>query len=148
MILVASTTAPAGPEDVVGRAMTRVGAQIERFLAPVEPGNLLLLAYKDEMPIDLRAGLFPSAKAERVDLVLPPLLARYRIRLGSRLPGPRRLAGLGICAHPTLRDAGGSTRLRQRLPCNTPGTSYFDHRVGAFVFVFDVGRNIELVLLQ
>ena len=42
-ILVASTTAPAGPEDIVGQAMVRIGAQMERFLAPVEPGNLLLV---------------------------------------------------------------------------------------------------------
>jgi len=43
-ILIASTTAPAGPEDVIGRAMSRLGAHMERFLAPVEPGNLMLLA--------------------------------------------------------------------------------------------------------
>src|SRR5579872_2591940 len=48
VILVASTTAPAGPEDVIGQAIMRVGGSMERFLAPVEPGNLLLLAYKDE----------------------------------------------------------------------------------------------------
>src|SRR5436305_1029473 len=46
VILVASTTAPAGPEDVIGQAMTRVGGLVERFLAPVEPGNLMLMAYK------------------------------------------------------------------------------------------------------
>ena len=51
VILVASTTAPAGPEDVVGRAMSRVGCHLERFLAPVEPGNLFLLGYKDDAPI-------------------------------------------------------------------------------------------------
>ena len=79
LILVASTTAPAGPEDVVGRAMARVGAQIERFLAPVEPGNLLLLGYKDDVPIISAPGCFRSAKANVVDLILPPLLARYRI---------------------------------------------------------------------
>jgi len=50
-ILIASTTAPAGPDDVVGRAMLQVGCQFERFLAPVEPGNLLLLGYKDDTPI-------------------------------------------------------------------------------------------------
>src|ERR1700761_1700988 len=50
-IMVASTTAPAGPEDVVGRAMLKLGAHIERFLAPVEPGNLMLLGYKDDIPI-------------------------------------------------------------------------------------------------
>jgi molybdenum cofactor cytidylyltransferase len=79
MILIASTTAPAGPEDVVGHAMARVGAQIERFLAPVEPGNLLLLAYKDDVPMISAPGCFRSAKPNVVDLILPPLLARYRI---------------------------------------------------------------------
>jgi molybdenum cofactor cytidylyltransferase len=79
VILVASTTAPAGPEDVIGRAMTRIGCHIERFLAPVEPGNLFLLGYKDESPIVSAPGCFRSAKPNVVDLVLPPLLARYRI---------------------------------------------------------------------
>src|SRR3984885_12174996 len=76
-ILVASTTAPAGPEDVVGQAMISVGAQVERFLAPVEPGNLLLLGYKDDIPIVSAPGCFRSAKPNVVDLVLPPMLARY-----------------------------------------------------------------------
>jgi molybdenum cofactor cytidylyltransferase len=79
LILVASTTAPAGPEDAVGRAMTRVGGQLERFLAPVEPGNLLMLAYKDEVPVISAPGCFRSAKPNVVDLILPPLLARYRV---------------------------------------------------------------------
>jgi molybdenum cofactor cytidylyltransferase len=79
VILVASTTAPAGPEDVVGRALARVGGEMERFLAPVEPGNLLMLAYKDDVPIVSAPGCFRSAKPNVVDLVLPPLLARYRV---------------------------------------------------------------------
>ena len=79
VILVASTTAPAGPEDVVGRAMTRVGCHLERFLAPVEPGNLFLLGYKDDIPIVSAPGCFRSAKLNVVDLVLPPMLARYRV---------------------------------------------------------------------
>lgn len=78
-VLVASTTAPAGPEDVIGQAMLKVGAQFERFLAPVEPGNLLLLGYKNETPILSAPGCFRSAKPNVVDLVLPPLLARYRV---------------------------------------------------------------------
>ena len=78
-ILVASTTAPAGPEDIIGQAMLKVGAQVERFLAPVEPGNLLLMAYKDEVPIISAPGCFRSAKPNVVDLVLPPLLARYHV---------------------------------------------------------------------
>ena len=79
VILVASTTAPAGPEDVIGQAMLKVGAQVERFLAPVEPGNLMLMAYRDEIPIVSAPGCFRSAKPNVVDLVLPPLLARYHV---------------------------------------------------------------------
>ncbi|MBK5290280.1 MAG: molybdopterin-binding protein [Acidobacteriia bacterium] len=79
VVLMASTTAPAGPEDVVGRAMARVGCHMEKFLAPVEPGNLLLMGYKDEIPIVSAPGCFRSAKSNVVDLVLPPMLARYRM---------------------------------------------------------------------
>jgi hypothetical protein len=78
-ILIASTTAPAGPEDVIGRAMVQIGCDLERFLAPVEPGNLLLLAFKDEIGIVSAPGCFRSIKPNVVDLVSPPLLARYRV---------------------------------------------------------------------
>lgn len=78
-VLVASTTAPAGPGDIVGRAMEKIGCQIERFLAPVEPGNLLLMAYKDDVPILSAPGCFRSLKPNVVDLLMPPLMARYRV---------------------------------------------------------------------
>jgi molybdenum cofactor cytidylyltransferase len=79
LILIASTTAPAGPEDVVGRALDSAGGQIERFLAPVEPGNLMMLSYREDTPIVSAPGCFRSAKPNVVDLILPPLLARYRV---------------------------------------------------------------------
>lgn len=78
-VLVASTTAPAGPEDVIGRSLVRLGAQVERFLAPVEPGNLMLLAYNDTVPIVSAPCCFRSAKPNILDFILPPLLAKYRI---------------------------------------------------------------------
>jgi molybdenum cofactor cytidylyltransferase len=78
-ILVASTTAPAGPEDVIGRSMAALGAHLERFLAPVEPGNLMLLSYKDDIPIVSAPCCFRSAKPNVLDLILPPMLAKYRI---------------------------------------------------------------------
>ena len=59
--------------------MQSVGAQIERFLAPVEPGNLLLMGYLDDLPIVSAPGCFRSVKPNVVDLILPPMLARYRI---------------------------------------------------------------------
>jgi molybdenum cofactor cytidylyltransferase len=79
VVLVASTTAPAGPGDAVGRAMARIGCQIERFLAPVEPGNLLLMGYKGEIPIMSAPGCFRSLKPNVLDLILPPLLAQYKV---------------------------------------------------------------------
>ena len=79
VILVASTTAPAGPEDVIGQSILKIGASMERFLAPVEPGNLLMLAYKDGIPVISAPGCFRSAKPNVVDLMLPPLLAKYRV---------------------------------------------------------------------
>jgi molybdenum cofactor cytidylyltransferase len=78
-VLIASTTAPAGPEDVIGRAMMRIESHIEKFLAPVEPGNLLLFGYKEEIPIVSAPGCFRSAKTNVVDLLMPPMLSRYRI---------------------------------------------------------------------
>jgi molybdenum cofactor cytidylyltransferase len=78
-MLIASTTAPAGPADVIGRSMARVGCSLERFLAPVEPGNLLLLGYKDGVPVVSAPGCFRSGKPNVVDLILPALLARYRV---------------------------------------------------------------------
>ena len=79
LVLIASTTAPAGPLDVVGQAMERIGCRLERFLAPVEPGNLLLLAYSGDVPVVSAPGCFRSPKPNVVDLLLPPLLARYRV---------------------------------------------------------------------
>ena len=79
VILIASTTAPAGPEDVIGRSMSAIGCHMERFLAPVEPGNLLLLGYMDNIPIISAPGCYRSAKPNVVDLILPPMLARYRV---------------------------------------------------------------------
>jgi molybdenum cofactor cytidylyltransferase len=82
-LLIASTTAPAGPSDVVGRAMLRAGCSPERFLAPVEPGHLFLLGYRDAVPVISAPGCFHSAKPNVLDLVLPPILAQYRITAGD-----------------------------------------------------------------
>jgi molybdenum cofactor cytidylyltransferase len=79
VIIVASTTAPACPEDVVGRSLAQIGCHLERFMAPVEPGNLLLLAYKDDIPVLCAPGCYRSVKPNVVDLLLPTLLARYRM---------------------------------------------------------------------
>jgi molybdenum cofactor cytidylyltransferase len=78
-VLIASTTAPARPDDVIGRALARAGSKIECFLAPVEPGSLLLLGYKDQVPILCAPGCFRPARPNVLDLILPPLLAGHRV---------------------------------------------------------------------
>ncbi len=78
-VLVASTTAPADPDDAVGRGILAAGCQLERFLAPVEPGNLMMLAYKENTPVVSAPGCFRSIRTNVLDLILPPILARYRI---------------------------------------------------------------------
>jgi molybdenum cofactor cytidylyltransferase len=88
VVLLASTTAPAGPEDVVGSAMSQCGCRIESFLAPVEPGNLLLLGYLEDIPVVAAPGCFRSPKQNVVDLILPALLARYPL-------GVSEIAALG-----------------------------------------------------
>lgn len=79
IVLIGSTTAPAGPDDAIGQAMMKIGCPIERYLAPVEPGNLLLLGYKNDIPVVSAPGCFRSAKQNVIDLLLPPMLAQYRI---------------------------------------------------------------------
>lgn len=79
LVLIASTTAPSGPEDVIGRALVRLGAHLERYLAPVEPGNLMMLSYKDDIPILSAPCCFRSPKPNILDLIVPPMLAKYRI---------------------------------------------------------------------
>ncbi len=78
-VLIASTTAPSGPQDVVGRALVRLEASVERFLVPVEPGNLTMLTYKDDIPVVSAPCCFRSPKPNILDVLLPPMLAKYRL---------------------------------------------------------------------
>jgi molybdenum cofactor cytidylyltransferase len=59
--------------------LLRLGALVERFLAPVEPGNLTMLTYKDEIPVVSAPCCFRSPKPNILDVLLPPMLAKYRI---------------------------------------------------------------------
>jgi molybdopterin biosynthesis enzyme len=59
------------------------GGRIEHYGAPVEPGNLLLLAYIDRpngaLPIIGAPGCVRSRSVNIVDLLLPRLLAGERV---------------------------------------------------------------------
>ena len=123
-VLIASTTAPAGPDDVIGRAMVRAGCHIERFLAPVEPGNLFLLGYKDDVPDSVRSRLLPLRETQcRGFDAAAHAGALPCLGLGSRLPRAWRIAGLNglLCGAP-FRGARGryprNVRLFFVLPAN------------------------------
>lgn len=76
-------------DDVALRALRAVGAEVTVHGAPVEPGNLLALAYWQSKPIVCAPGCAKSLSRNVVDLVLP------RLFIGERL-GPREVAALAM----------------------------------------------------
>ena len=79
MILLAGETAIMDSHDIVPRAVVRAGGRIESVGAPVDPGNLLMLAYIDDVPVIGAPGCARSKKINIVDWILPRLLAGDRL---------------------------------------------------------------------
>jgi molybdenum cofactor cytidylyltransferase len=79
LIVLAGETAIMDRRDIVPRAVERVGGRVECVGAPVDPGNLLMLAYLDDVPILGAPGCARSRKVNIVDWVLPRLLAGDRL---------------------------------------------------------------------
>jgi molybdenum cofactor cytidylyltransferase len=88
LIVLAGETAIVDRHDIAPRAIERAGGEVTAFGAPVDPGNLLLLAYLGAVPVLGAPGCARSSKHNVVDAVLPRLLA------GDRL-GRADLAALG-----------------------------------------------------
>jgi molybdenum cofactor cytidylyltransferase len=74
MILLAGETAIMDSQDIVPRAIQRAGGSVESVGAPVDPGNLLMVAYLKEVPVVGAPGCARSRKTNIVDWVLPRLL--------------------------------------------------------------------------
>jgi hypothetical protein len=79
LILLAGETSVMDEEDITPRGITRAGGAIELYGAPVEPGNLLLLAYRGAVPIVGAPGCIKSRATNVVDLILPRLLIGERV---------------------------------------------------------------------
>ena len=88
MILIAGETAIMDTHDIVPRAVERAGGTVESVGAPVDPGNLLMLAYVNNVPVVGAPGCARSKKINIVDWLLPRLL------VGDRLTR-RDIVGLG-----------------------------------------------------
>ena len=74
LIILAGETAVQDRHDIAPRAIERAGGHITCFGAPVDPGNLLVLAYLAQTPILGAPGCVRSRKTNIIDWVLPRLL--------------------------------------------------------------------------
>lgn len=79
LILIAGETAIMDTHDIVPRAVERAGGHVESVGAPVDPGNLLMLAYLNDVPIVGTPGCARSRKTNIVDWILPRLLVGDRL---------------------------------------------------------------------
>lgn len=79
LIILAGETAIMDRYDIAPRAVERAGGELTCFGAPVDPGNLLMLAYLDRIPILGAPGCVRSPKRNIVDEVLPRLLVGDRL---------------------------------------------------------------------
>jgi molybdenum cofactor cytidylyltransferase len=79
LIVLAGETAIMDRHDIVPRAVERAGGQVEALGAPVDPGNLLMIAYLGAAAVVGAPGCARSRKVNIVDWVLPRLLAGDRL---------------------------------------------------------------------
>lgn len=79
-VIIAGETSIMDASDVTPTGIVQAGGRIEVYGAPVEPGNLLLLAYANNVPIMGAPGCVKSRDTNVVDLILPRLLAGERVR--------------------------------------------------------------------
>jgi molybdopterin biosynthesis enzyme len=85
LIVVAGETSVVDSDDVTPRGIGLAGGRVEHYGAPVEPGNLLLLAYLGQrggppLPVLGAPGCVRSRDTNIVDLLLPRLMAGEQIR--------------------------------------------------------------------
>jgi molybdopterin biosynthesis enzyme len=83
LVIIAGETSIMDQDDVTPRGIRLAGGMVEHYGAPVEPGNLLLLASiirnGATLPILGAPGCVRSRDVNIVDLLLPRLLAGERL---------------------------------------------------------------------
>ncbi len=79
MILLAGETSVMDADDLAPQAIRAIGGEVVHHGVPVEPGNLLLLAYYRDVPIVGAPGCAKSKSDNVVDRVLPRLAAGERL---------------------------------------------------------------------
>jgi len=100
LVIIAGQTAVMDEDDITLRALRKAGAGMALSGAPVDPGNLLALAYCSGTPVMCAPGCAKGLKRNVVDMVLPRLL------LGDRL-SRRDIAALGLGGFLTAAERAG-----------------------------------------
>jgi molybdenum cofactor cytidylyltransferase len=100
LLIIAGQTSVMDQDDITMRALREAGAETTLSGAPVEPGNLLALAYLPGTPVMCAPGCAKGLKRNVVDLVLPRLL------LGDRLER-RDIAALALGGFLTAAERAG-----------------------------------------
>jgi molybdenum cofactor cytidylyltransferase len=103
LLIIAGQTSVMDEDDTTLRALRRAGAALTLSGAPVEPGNLLALAYLPGTPVMCAPGCAKGLKRNVVDLVLPRLL------LGDRLER-QDIAALALGGFLTAAQRSGELR--------------------------------------
>jgi molybdenum cofactor cytidylyltransferase len=79
LILIGGETSIMDRNDVVPVAIRQAGGAVVSLGAPVEPGNLLMLAYMADVPVIGAPGCARGRAKNVVDWVLPAMLAGHRL---------------------------------------------------------------------
>jgi molybdenum cofactor cytidylyltransferase len=103
LLIIAGQTSIMDEDDTTLRALRAIGAESTLSGAPVEPGNLLALAYFPGKAVVCAPGSAQSLKRNVVDLVLPRLL------VGDRLDR-RDIAALGLGGFLTPAERGSAVQ--------------------------------------
>lgn len=105
LLVIAGQTSVMHEEDTTLRGLRRAGAEVTVVGTPVEPGNLMALAYLprsggQDLPVMCAPGCARGMKRNIVDMILP------RLVLGDRLE-QADVAALGLGGFLTAAERGG-----------------------------------------
>jgi molybdopterin biosynthesis enzyme len=79
LVIIAGETSIMDINDITPQGIVQAGGRVEHYGAPVEPGNLLLLAYLGDVPVIGAPGCARSKSTNIMDLILPRLLTGERL---------------------------------------------------------------------
>ncbi|HLH93403.1 MAG TPA: molybdopterin-binding/glycosyltransferase family 2 protein [Xanthobacteraceae bacterium] len=89
LVIVFGASAIADKRDVIPAAVEAVGGEIEHFGMPVDPGNLMLVAHANGLPVLGAPGCARSPKENGFDWILARLLCGLPVRR-------RDITGMGV----------------------------------------------------